>query len=78
MGKNGTFLTLAREGDEVEKELGAAWQSSNVAQLQQEGLWQSQLEVAALRAQVFTLRECLDLLDMRGIAQGGGAQARGS
>jgi hypothetical protein len=70
----------AREEDEVEEELGAPgapWQSSNVALLQQ-GLWQSQLEVAALRSQVFTLRECLSLLGMRGIAQGGGAEARGS
>jgi hypothetical protein len=64
-------------GDEVEEELGAPWQSSNLALLQQ-GLWQSQLEVAALRSQVFTLRECLSLLGMRGIAQGGGAEARGS
>ena len=69
-----------QEEDEVEEELGAPgapWQSSNVALLQQ-GLWQSQLEVAALRSQVFTLRECLSLLGMRGIAQGGGAEARGS
>ena len=68
-------------GDEVEEELGAAsppaWQSTNLVQLQQ-GLWQSQLEVAALRSQVFTLRECLGLLGMRGITQHGGAEARGS
>ena len=63
--------------DEVEEESDVAWQSSNVAQLQMT-LWQSQLEVAGLRAQVFTLRECLQLLGMRGIARGGGAEARRS
>jgi hypothetical protein len=41
-------------------------------------LWQSQLEVAGLRAQVFTLRECLGLLGMRGIDRQQGGERRGS
>jgi hypothetical protein len=67
--------------EEVEEELeepAPSWQSSsNVAQLRN-GLWQAQLEVASLRSQVFTLRECLGLLGMRGIDQQQGGERRGS
>jgi hypothetical protein len=67
--------------EEVEEELeepAPSWQSSsNVAQLRN-GLWQAQLEVASLRSQVFTLRECLGLLGMRGIDRQQGGERRGS
>ena len=67
-------------GEEVEEELeepAPSWQSANVAQLRN-GLWQAQLEVASLRSQVFTLRECLGLLGMRGIDRQQGGERRGS
>jgi hypothetical protein len=64
----------AWEMDEVGEELRGSYGSSKTEQDLRNEIWQWKLKCAELNSQVFTLRECLHLLGMRGI----GGERRGS